>query len=1029
MRKMINPAHGANNLETTKSSDNLKIGNTIVSVDADQLEKSITLVKQAYAKNPSMQNGFGDIANEYCAKGQYEIALKLYERDCRLNRMSPDYRHIYSYLLAQFKREKESLSEITRACEEDPSLRYGYLLVDRFSGKLRFGKDKLNRVLDNEDKKVFWAADILNQSQNFDQWERWAEAETKVSNAYKSDLDLRDGYAFIGSLWKAFVQYEKALYYYELDRSMGRLTPVSRIVLANILTRFGKINEAKNEVIRAYSEFDTLCDGFAVIGSVYRNIGKHEEALPYYERDRSLNRLTPENRHILADQLAREGRLKEAEDEVLIGYSENPAMQNGYARIGNILRVKCDFKTALKYYERDWEKNRLSPIHRVIFAELLAIFGKIKEAEKEIKIGYSEYLHLTDGYSRCAWAYYWPRKNYEKVIELCELDYGQGRLTYNGMLRMAQSHAAQGEIQKALYLVGYAYKENHALNDGYARCALLYYWPREEFEKVIELYEIDNKQKRLTPNNMLGLAQAYAIIGEIQKAFNIVKCAYAEDNTLCDGYARCAWQHYWPRSQYEKVVVFSEKDNKKNRLTPAWMLNLAQAYAACDEIDKAMILVEKAYKADLNIADGYARCAFQFYWSRQAYCKLIEMFEKDKRMKRLSPHWVIVLAQAYAIIGDIVIAKKLVEKAYNLQPSIKDGYVRCAWYYFHHFLNGKDLGLMTDMMTKDLKAGKISPYWKLNLARGYADNGEIEKAEMLVDQAYSDDSLLKDGYASLAFSRHNHSPILEKFRLIEKDLNADRLSDNYRQKAKSISRAIYISKHLSYNLPTMVVSFPRSGSNFMQKVIQDSSGLICQSIYSPELLENGVLNLKTHSPSPEYLIDEWKTFFKSDPVPEKLIILNRDPRDIVISFYEFFKFRRNIDVSQRHFLHQIDYFYATFIERRIYLDGLSICQAYKKFIENWWVPENSNFDILKIRYEDLVINPIDTFSNIFRFLDLNCQVSTASLDEKVSLYSPDKRPRGLAYGWKSMTQQYAQIIMQSQECFEKEISMIGNSMS
>ena len=942
-------------MRTTLFSDNLNIGDTVALEKLDPYKKSIAQVEQAYLNNISLQNGFANIANEYCENGHYEVALKLYERDCLLNRLSPAYRHIYAYLLSQSNRIKEALSEISRACDEDPSLTYGYLLVDRLSGNVCFRKNRIDTVLKQDNNGKHCPSNLLNQAQCLAQWAQWAAAEIKTAEAYQCDFDLRDGYVLIGSIHRAFVHYDLALHYYEIDARLNRITPASRLIFAQLLAQSKRINEAENEVLHAYKEDDTLCDGYSLIGSVFRNKGRYQEALPYYEKDRNLARLSPANCHILADHLARSGRFEEAEQHVETGYIEDSSLRNGYARIGSILRAKSEFTKAFQYYERDWKDDHLSPVHRVVYAELLTRFGKLIEALNEINVAYAEYLTLTDGYGRCSWQYYWKRKQYENIIELCEFD---------------------------------------------------------------------QKKGRLSPAWEIILAQAYAANGNIDKSIETVNDAYDAEPTLIDGYARCAWQYYWPRSEFEKVIEFCELDNQKGRLSPKWMLNLAQAYTAIDEIEKAINLIEQAYKADSTLTDGYARCAWQFYWHRRSYQKLIVMIEKDKNMKRLSPNWLIFIGQAYSMTGDIDTAKKLVAEAYDIQPSLTDGYARCAWYYYYHFLKGNSLYSMIELMEKDLQSGKLSSFWTLNLARGYADKGSTEKAEPLIEKAYCDDRDLKDGYAKLAFSRYGRN-FFSNIQWIERDLKLNRLSENFKNKFDSIKRATNLSQRLSYRLPAIVVSFPRSGSNFIQNVIQESSGMICQSIYDTDILLNGTLNLKTHSPSPEYFINEWIDSFKSEPLPEKLILLIRDPRDVFISFYEFVKFRRNIDVPQNDFLSQTDYFYAAFTDKRIYSDGLSICRAYKEFIQNWYVRDNKKYDILKVHYEDLVGNPAAAFLKIFKFLEIDCELSLPSLKKRVSLYSPSRRLRGAASGWESIQQEYSHLIMQSQIHFEEEMLITG----
>ncbi len=72
--------------------------------------------------------------------------------------------------------------------------------------------------------------------------------------------------------------------------------------------------------------------------------------------------------------------------------------------------------------------------------------------------------------------------------------------------------------------------------------------------------KIKDQKCRLSPAMRLNLAQAYAAKGDLETAEKHVAAAYAEKPDLKDGYARCAWQYYWPLKQYDKVIEWMERD-------------------------------------------------------------------------------------------------------------------------------------------------------------------------------------------------------------------------------------------------------------------------------------------------------------------------------------------------------------------------------------------------------------------------------------------------------------------------------------
>lgn len=659
-----------------------------------QLSQAVILIEREYRRRSDLKDGFAMLGSICLDKGRQDKALLLYERDRILDRLSPPYRHILAYLLAITERPKAALVEISRVVAEDPTLIYGFMLVDRKSGNALFPEHALKEKIERHDCVSYPCLNykhLLSPTHS----EPFKEVDQFLIGMYSKNAAMKDGYAFIGSIHRAFARYEQALYCYETDRRLGRITPLSRLILANLLARIRRIEEAEIEVKCAYAEDESIRDGFAIIGVVYRYMGRYNEALNYYEKDWNLNRLSSANRHIFADLLARSGKVAEAELEVEIGYGETPVLSNGYARIGSVLRAGKDFSSAFKWYERDRRENRLSPIHRLVFAELLARDGKFTNAVEEVDIAYTEDSSLTDGYSRCAWIYYWPLKNISELIHWMEKDYASvknkltGKNSKNAFLdinncrispqwviNLAQAYAANKEIEKALKLVEQAYQAETILVDGYSRCAWQYYWPREEYERVIYYFELDKSNGRLSSAWQLNLAQAYAANNEIEKALLLVEQMYQTDASLTDGYARCAWQYYWPRKQYEIIINYFEIEKRGNRLSSAWQLNLAQAYAAIDEVETAMDLVDQAYRLNPALKDGYARCAWQCFWLKGNYSKTVEWICFDEQQGRLSSNYRLHYAQVLAAMGKIERAKNEVEIAYRFSPDAADGYTR-----------------------------------------------------------------------------------------------------------------------------------------------------------------------------------------------------------------------------------------------------------------------------------------------------------------------------------------------------------------
>ncbi|OQB43465.1 MAG: Sulfotransferase domain protein [Candidatus Hydrogenedentes bacterium ADurb.Bin179] len=290
--------------------------------------------------------------------------------------------------------------------------------------------------------------------------------------------------------------------------------------------------------------------------------------------------------------------------------------------------------------------------------------------------------------------------------------------------------------------------------------------------------------------------------------------------------------------------------------------------------------------------------------------------------------------------------------------------------------------------------------------------------------------------ALLVWNTKTQERILSDDKLLERLLNDDKAVIKtstlppVRMKLQLL-RAREIAAGLPYLLPTIVLSYPRAGSNFLQSVLQGSTGMRCQSIYG-KLAEgpDTTLTVKSHSPSPTYFEDEWHRFLPDRPLPSKIIRLQRDPRDVLISFIEYTETNRKTAIRQDEFLNEVDYFYASTIDRDFlrahYKQGLTVAEAFKEHVRTWYTePVPNCYEMLPVRYEDLLLEPQKTFKIIFDFLNLDCELAEKFLGVRVSLYSDTGRPRARIQGWRENMDRYGILLRQIREQLSEEIVALG----
>jgi hypothetical protein len=171
--------------------------------------------------------------------------------------------------------------------------------------------------------------------------------------------------------------------------------------------------------------------------------------------------------------------------------------------------------------------------------------------------------------------------------------------------------------------------------------------------------------------------------------------------------------------------------------------------------------------------------------------------------------------------------------------------------------------------------------------------------------------------------------------------------------------------------------------------------------------------------------------------PEKIIYLKRDPRDVMISLYEFACFNHQREFALDEFL-VMNYYYVANppgvrgVKNIYYLPGPEACTVEEAFHlyhqSHLHAPQHeSPVETLTLSYEEMVEDPQNAFDRAFAFLDLDCPLNPEFIQLKVSLYSDSTRKRGIAYGWRQPETQehYAPLLEQVNARLNDQIVSLG----
>ena len=215
----------------------------------------------------------------------------------------------------------------------------------------------------------------------------------------------------------------------------------------------------------------------------------------------------------------------------------------------------------------------------------------VSTMEPIIRRHYAQTPEAKDAYSRLACLFLDRGKELKTALRLFEQDAKAGRQTWFHTLRQAECTAALGNLDAALTMVEQVYKDHAEAVNGYAAIGRHLRKNGPLSETSYECEARDVREKRLSAGYKLNVAVLAIMDHRPEEARELIEQAYREQPSLTDGYARCAWQRFWPTKEYPHLLEWFEQDRRLDKLSPLWQLRLAQSYAESGKLDQVGALL------------------------------------------------------------------------------------------------------------------------------------------------------------------------------------------------------------------------------------------------------------------------------------------------------------------------------------------------------------------------------------------------------------------------------------------------------
>jgi tetratricopeptide (TPR) repeat protein len=205
------------------------------------------------------------------------------------------------------------------------------------------------------------------------------------------------------------------------------------------------------------------------------------------------------------------------------------------------------------------------------------------------------------------------------------------------------------------------------------------------------------------------------------------------------------------------------------------------------EFDFAMEIIDRAYSKDKDLKNGFARLGW-IKTEEQDWSGAFEIMNRDWEGKRLSPIWQLHFAQMIGRKGEFDFAMEIIDRAYSKDKDLKNGFARLGWIKTEE----QDWSGAFEIMDRDWEGKRLSPIWQLHFAQMIGRKGEFELAIRMIEEAYTVDTDLKDGYAKLGWNKTESRDWNGVFDLISMDDDRNRLSSGW--KANLAMAAVFVGK-------------------------------------------------------------------------------------------------------------------------------------------------------------------------------------------------------------------------------------------
>lgn len=313
---------------------------------------SIPLIESAYAKCPTLRDGFAKVGWIKAEKKDWQGAFELAVRDYAARRSTPAWQVNVAQLYGRRDDFVTAMDLIERAYAESPKMVSGFARL----GAIRMEKRDWQGAysLMDRDRKSgrlnpIWELRMAVAAAHLGYWEA---ASAHVDSGYAADEKLKDGYASLG--WHAYLLGKGAQYFrqhLEKDRHLGRSSMLGRHYSLLYATLEDSVSDVSPQVEKVYAQDSSQRNWFCTIGWLSVKLGRVEQGSKLMWNDHDVGRIDAHWLPSLAIALRLSGARSQAStvlEEILSKDAHESRFVIGFGSVPDALLTRLQLETFVR---------------------------------------------------------------------------------------------------------------------------------------------------------------------------------------------------------------------------------------------------------------------------------------------------------------------------------------------------------------------------------------------------------------------------------------------------------------------------------------------------------------------------------------------------------------------------------------------------------------------------------------------------------------------------------------------------------